>query len=1098
MGNYIFFNIMLAAIVYMVGGILGVQLAIPPGYATAIFPASGIALAIVLYGGRAFLPSVWLGSFLLNNYIGFSQHQELSLFTVVISAIIAMGSMVQAFVGAEVIKKLLGINSLKLSRDLDILKFLIIGGPIVCVVSATVGTLTLWSSGGLLSNQILFNWWNWYVGDTIGVLLFAPLTLAFLHRHDVLWHSRIKFVVIPTIILSLAIVSVFFYISQSEMARLKGLVTEQGKTMSNSIQNEIVGYSESVNALKGFVGVNQTLTLDEFNKFAASDFPNHPYLHALSWNPYVLDSERQGFELELAKIRGVAQYKIVEKDIDGKIVPAKVRDNYVVVKYIYPYKGNEIAIGYDISSNKVRADAISATMINKTGMTAPIRLVQETGSGQGILILTPVYADDNKESLRKGLVNTKSDKGFSKMTEDKESSLLGYAVGVFRIEKLLSALLLSMLPKGMELSLVDVGVDGADGVLYDTRAKSNTLKPIFEWATDIKMAGRIWRLTLYPNSGYLEDNRTLAPWVILFVGLLLSSFLQAILLSITGRNAAIQEIVDEKTDLLRRELSAREISEKKVSAAEKYARSLIEASIDPLVTIDANGMITDVNIATEKITGFSRAELIGKDFSNYFTDPVKARASYKEVFDKGYVTDYPLAIRGSNGQITEVLYNASVYRDEAGVVLGVFAAARDITEQRKVEKIIQDARVSAENLAQSKASFLANMSHEIRTPMNGIIGLSQLALNQEMSPVLRDYLGKISNSSQSLLGILNDILDFSKLESGKVKLESIKFDLDTLTSTLRDLFEDKAHAKNIDLFINVGIDVPRVLIGDPLRLQQVLSNLISNAIKFTDEGWVKLTISSAAQSNSNSNSPQLSEKTVILHIDVSDTGIGMDAKTISELFTVFNQADNSITRRYGGTGLGLAISKQLLNLMSSDFSIKSQLGLGTTFNFDIALGIVSEEVFQSKTSQSITEAGYLENRLKMSANTLKGVRVLVAEDNKINQQVVREFLKMSGLDVVIAENGQIAIDLLGEQDFDIILMDLHMPVLGGVDATKEIRSNINKLSVNKCNIPIIALTADVVEEERQNCLDIGMNDFVTKPINPEVLINTIIKHIRHK
>ncbi len=377
---------------------------------------------------------------------------------------------------------------------------------------------------------------------------------------------------------------------------------------------------------------------------------------------------------------------------------------------------------------------------------------------------------------------------------------------------------------------------------------------------------------------------------------------------------------------------------------------------------------------------------------------------------------------------------------------------------RKSNKRLKEARDRAEESERFKQRFLANMSHEIRTPMNAVLGMSQLTLDTELSVKQRGYLEAIKNSSENLLVIVNDILDLSKLEQGKLTLEEVPFSLRERFNIVRETLEFKAEEKGLSFRIEIDDQVPEVVMGDPGRLTQVMLNLVSNAIKFTEKGGVH--IKAEQQPNHR------------IRFSVRDTGIGIPSEKQAQLFQSFQQVDNSTSRKYDGTGLGLAISKDLVELQGGSISVQSAVDAGSVFAFDLELPPAKS---QSRPSHS-----------EDVSPDLSGIKVLVAEDNVYNQMVIVDTLEnlIDRVETTLVENGQQALDLMDEQDFDVVLMDAHMPVMDGIEATRYIRSQDN-------NTPIIALTASVLDEEINSCLEAGMNDSLPKPFQREDLLRIL-------
>jgi len=680
------------------------------------------------------------------------------------------------------------------------------------------------------------------------------------------------------------------------------------------------------------------------------------------------------------------------------------------------------------------------------------------------------------------------------------------------------------------------------------------------------------------------------------------------------------------------DVTERKLAEERLRNSERRMAEIIDFLPDPTWVIDNAGVVVAWNRAMETLTGIRAEDMVGRGDHEYalaFYDgrrPVLidlVREWRPELEDKYLSIEKDGDILRSESYHPHLgeggMYlsgTAGLLCDASGNPTGAIEALRDITDRKKMEEELRRAQEAAESASRAKGDFLANMSHEIRTPMNAILGMTHLALKTDLSPKQSDYLNKIRTAGNSLLGIINDILDFSKIEAGKLEMEAVAFNLDEVLDNLASMVTVKAHEKEgLEVLFLTAPDVPRALVGDPLRLGQVLINLANNAVKFTESGEIVVSTELGART----------EKTVEIRFAVKDTGIGMTEEQTGRLFQSFSQADASTTRKFGGTGLGLAISKRLVEMMGGRIRVESAPGRGSTFcftgvfgigreaarrqfstppdlrglrtlvvddnetsreilqgmlesfSFDVTLAASGEEALD-EVARSIPGTGYdlvvmdwkmtgidgieTAKRIKglpglgrmprivlvtaygreeimrqaerlgldgflikpvspsvmfdtvmqafgkeaprqlrtdkgreleaTASEHLAGARVLLAEDNEINQQVAMEILSGAGLNVTVAGNGKEALDLVRANAFDAVLMDVQMPVMDGYAATREIRNS----TAGVRNIPIIAMTAHAMSGDREKSIAAGMNDHVTKPIDPEQLFGTLAKWIK--
>ncbi|MBP8191929.1 MAG: response regulator, partial [Aquabacterium sp.] len=513
---------------------------------------------------------------------------------------------------------------------------------------------------------------------------------------------------------------------------------------------------------------------------------------------------------------------------------------------------------------------------------------------------------------------------------------------------------------------------------------------------------------------------------------------------------------------------------------------------DAIFIKDKQGRYLMANQATADILGCTVQDILGNDDTTVFA-PATAQqlmARDQAILEEGRTQTTEEQLTTLDGEDWRFLVTKGPLLDAQGQVVGLFGMSRDITEihqarlalqhhQEQLEAVVQQrtaelnlARQEAEQLAQVKSEFLANMSHEIRTPLNGVLGLAQLGLQDTTSPSAQHLFGQIVQSGRLLLGVVNDILDFSKIEAGKLQTEAIPVNLRELLDRALAPIRQRAHDQGLTVDLHLASDLPICIESDPLRLEQILLNLLTNAIKFTRTGGITLRA-------------QRHDKRVL--IQVSDTGIGMTDEQLANLFTPFTQADNSTTRRYGGTGLGLTITKRLVELLGGDIQVRSQAGQGATFEISLPLTEAPAPAADTLLPAPPPKLA----RHSPVGSRLQGLRILAAEDNPVNQLVLGEFLRLEGAVATFVDTGQAAIDHVRHhlpRDFDLILMDVQMPLVDGYEATRQIKAMAPDLI-------IIGQTAHAMQEERQKCLQAGMADMIVKPLDLDKVVQTIRQHV---
>lgn len=849
---------------------------------------------------------------------------------------------------------------------------------------------------------------------------------------------------------------------------------KQADLVTNTLKNDLnrirLDFNQRLTfynyGLKGLHGLISTIGLESFdyqtmmNYVQNRDFQEEfPGVRGIGFIQRVEQNQLTDFISAQRQVRPDSQFDLRQLNAHN--------DSLFIIRYIEPEDNNKSAVGLDIGSESMRRNAaVAAAKNNELQITAPITLVQaDKKEKQGFLILLPLYDTTT--------IPTEP--------EARLTQTLGWIYAPILIDEVLNSNI--DFPKDVDIQISDVtATDGQ--VFYQQQSKSSALGS-FAYSERVSVFGRVWELTLSAQPSYVNRVKTTKDFSTFFQYLIISVAVALIFLSThlaLLRKKLMRDyaqellIAKEKTLKTANEQLEGLVAQRTAEIHEVNAlqNAILNNASYAVIATDTKGLITLFNPAAERLLGYKAKDLIGKESPALFhvESQIHERAralsqelqcefeNSMEVFfaksDRGLEDNSNWTYVNKSGQNIPVMLNLTALRNERNDITGYLGIAYDLTEQIEKENALANAKEAAEKANLAKSEFLANMSHEIRTPLNGIFGTLQLLQDATTKAKQSKLIELAEKSTKTLNRLVNDILDFSKFEAGKLDLNICPVDLPVLINEIE--LESNPSAQQKKLALNVNIDLKNaVWMTDELRLKQILLNVLSNAIKFTHEGEINLTISE--------------QNSCGISIIVEDTGIGMNEISLKRLFQRFEQADKSITRRYGGTGLGMSITHSLVNLMNGTISVASKENAGTRIGISLPLVPVEAPKTIAPNPHKLP--------IEMDERT-----ILIAEDNDINQVILNSMLEERYKTIHTVENGQLALEFATTRHVDVILMDIQMPIMDGIEACKRIKSL-------QPNIPIIATTANVFEEDVALYKTAGFDACIAKPFEQQHLFEVI-------
>ncbi|WP_280154545.1 CHASE domain-containing protein [Piscinibacter sp. XHJ-5] len=1033
---------LLIALTYGVVAWVSLQLAIPTRYASPLFPAAGLALACVLtYRSRAAW-GIGLGSFAVNWLLNPSDAPLLA--SLAVPAALGAGAVLQALVGAALIRKAI-THPLTLNDPHDIAIFFGLGAFVACLVDASISTTALGVAGFVAAPNLGFNWLTWWVGDSLGTLIAAPITLTLIGRPREDWAPRRLTVGLTLATVTLLMAAMIVLVARWDEERVRSTFEREAVNASSALAFQLQEPLHALEALRGIYLASNEVNREELQRASKAWLDGSARIQAMGFNERVKRSGVRAFEARM-HAEGRPGYHVFDRT-DAKGDAGMPTDEVFAMRHIEPLERNLNALGVNVLSIPAARKAIeTAVRTDRPAATAGFVLTQEpAGADQtGVVIYQAIY------------------EGTPGTVAERVVAARGVVFVTLRINDTLRAVI-DQVPHYLTVCVVDTDPLAARRRLSGPRDCESQNAGLLH-VRPMAFGGRQWDLRIYADPLELPGARSSNAWPFSVVGLMSAAVLGALLLTVTGRARRIELAVRERTAALTQEVRDREQAEAAMRASEQRFRNIFNNVPIGVCYTDLGGNVKQTNPRFCELVGYSADELLRMTSSDFtHPDDVEQDQEFSAQLIRG---DFPLYRRHKryidrNGRTVWVQSTVSLLRNENGEPWRIVGAVEDITEHLRLAEA-ERAREAAEASNRAKSDFLSRMSHELRTPLNAMLGFAQLLELDQRNPIAesqRPWVSQIQQAGWHLLEMINDVLDLSRIESGNLRLSIESLDLGELLAATITMIEGDAARRDIVVTQELAPDA-RLLRGDATRVKQIFINLLSNAVKYNIDGG-RIHIGSRLAGDA-------------VEIAITDTGLGMTPEQVSELFQPFNRLGRERSQQEG-TGIGLVISKRLAELMGGTLRARSASGAGSSFI--VSLPPVSEPASLRPDDSALATGPAAYHR-----------RVVhYVEDNETNVEVMRGILAQRPQVVMdVSVTGLDGLAAIRARRPDVVLLDMHLPDISGLDLLRHLKGDPLTAAT-----PVIVVSADAMLSQIEASLEAGALRYLTKPVSVAELLAVI-------